>query len=125
VSTEPPIHSASLGTRERGTIERFVALLEERLGDRLESAWLYGSRARGETPHPESDVDVMVVTRDGGADRHTVHELLFEAAELEGSNPFVFSVKVVDPEWLAGRRRIESFFVQEVDRDKLILTGRP
>ena len=117
------IQSATLADTERSTIERFVELLERRLGDRLVSAWLYGSRARGEQPHPESDVDVMVVTRDGSSDRQAVHELLFEAAELEGANPLGFSVKVVDPDWLAGRRRIESFFIQEVDRDKVVLAG--
>jgi hypothetical protein len=65
------------------------------------------------------------VTRGGSADRLTVHELLFEAAGQEGMNPFVFSVKVVDPEWLTERRPIESFFIQEVDRDKIVLAGQP
>ncbi len=32
---------------------------------------------------------------------------------------------VFDDEWLAGRRAIQSFFMQEVDRDKVVLAGRP
>ena len=34
-------------------------------------------------------------------------------------------VQVVDPDWIEGRRGIESFFIQEVDRDKLVLAGKP
>jgi predicted nucleotidyltransferase len=36
--------------------------LERILGDRLEAAYLYGSRARGDAS-PDSDVDVLVVVR--------------------------------------------------------------
>ena len=36
----------------------------------------------------------------------------------------LFSVKVLDAAWLAGRRAIESFFIQDVDRDKIVLAGR-
>ena len=30
---------------------------------------------------------------------------------------------VYDPQWLRGRREIESFFIGEVDRDKIVLAG--
>lgn len=123
VSAGPHLASASLSTDERRTLERFVALLDERLGRGLVSVWLYGSRARGEPPHPESDVDVLVVTAAGAPDRDLVHELLFDVTEAEGTNPFRFSVQVVDRDWVDGRRRIRSFFIQEVDRDKLVLAG--
>jgi hypothetical protein len=45
------------------------------------------------------------------------------AALAEGECPFTYSVHVYDPEWLRGRRKIESFFIQEVDRDKIVLAG--
>jgi len=54
-----------------------------------------------------------------------VIELAFEAAEAEGANPAGFSIKLYDPELVAQRRRIHSFFMQEVDRDKIVLTGEP
>lgn len=117
------VERATLDEGERRTLESFVAGLERELGESLVAAWLYGSRARGQRPHAESDVDVMVVSRGGGADRHAVQRILFAAAESEGTNPLDFSVKVVDPDWLAERRRIQSFFIQEVDRDKLVLSG--
>jgi len=37
----------------------------------------------------------------------------------------VYSVKVNDRTWLEGRREIESFFIQEVDRDEVVLYGNP
>lgn len=49
---------------------------------------------------------------------------LSEAAAIaEGESPFTYSVHTYSPEWLRGRREIESFFIQEVDRDKIVLAG--
>jgi len=116
--------AATLSDAERRIVERLVARLREELGDDLLAIWLYGSRARGETPHPESDVDLLVIA-DGGDQRYgaRVNKLRFEVVEAEGASPFYFSVKVDDLDWLRGRREIESFFIQEVDRDKIVLAG--
>lgn len=117
------LEQATLDKPESRTIRRFVELLEGRLGAGLAGVWLYGSRARGETAGPESDIDLMVVTAGGNSDAERVDDLLFEAAEREGSNPFAFSLQVVSPEWLDGRRDIRSFYIAEVDRDKIVLHG--
>ena len=52
-------------------------------------------------------------------------QLAIEAAQAEGANPAGFSVELYDPELVAERRRIHSFFIQEVDRDKIVLAGSP
>ena len=57
----------------------------------LISAWLDGSRARGEPPHDESDVDVMQVTASDRDDADLVYELLWDAAKLEGREPLLAS----------------------------------
>jgi predicted nucleotidyltransferase len=107
-------------------LERFVRLLEVELGRDLRAVWLYGSRARGEQPGPDSDVDVLVVSTRGGVhDDLRVIGILMEAAEAEGANPALFSVKLFDPDRVAERRNIRSFFMQEVDRDKVVLFGEP
>ena len=119
-----PLENATLRDDERSALERFLSLVGERLGDDLIAVWLYGSRARGETPQDDSDVDVMVVTRTGRRhDLDRVHSMLWQAAEEAGANPVLFSVQVSDPGWLAERREIRSFFMQEVDRDKIVLAG--
>jgi predicted nucleotidyltransferase len=122
-ATTDRLNAAQLTDGERQVIEQFASRLDRELGGDLRALWLYGSRARG-TAHPESDVDLLVIA-DGGRDRYgrLAGDLSEEAAIAAGESPFNFSVHVHDPEWLKGRRAIESFFIQEVDRDKIVLSG--
>ena len=115
---------ASLTYAERRVVERLVEFLRDELGSDLHAIWLYGSRARGETPHPESDIDLMVIA-DGGDRRYGMKsiELVNEVADGEGVSPAWYSVFVGDPEWLRARREILSFFITEVDRDRIVLYG--
>ncbi|HEX7246143.1 MAG TPA: hypothetical protein VF245_11305 [Solirubrobacterales bacterium] len=46
-----------------------------------------------------------------------------EEADAVGDSPAYYSLRVFDTGWLRQRREIHSFFVQEVDRDKLVLYG--
>lgn len=118
-----PLAAAALTEKQRQIVQLFASRLREALGGDLRALWLYGSRARGEA-HAESDVDLLVIA-DGGRDRYQriAWDLSEEAATLSGESPFSYSVHVHDPEWLRGRREIESFFIQEVDRDKVVLAG--
>jgi predicted nucleotidyltransferase len=94
------------------------------LGEDLNAVWLYGSRARGDEPPHDHDVDLLVIAT-GGRQRHfrAVNDLMHDIALATGEDPFAFSTIVESPEWLLRRREIESFFVQEVDRDKIVLHG--
>jgi predicted nucleotidyltransferase len=115
---------ASLSVQERRVVEGFVQrLLEERVP--LEAVWLYGSRARGEAPRPESDVDLMVLVADRGREKQRVRRLLYDAAEAASANPAFFSAQVWDERWLADRRRIESLFLQELERERIVIYPRP
>jgi predicted nucleotidyltransferase len=117
---------ATLSEAERRTVRRFVTLLRAALGAQLRAVWLYGSRARGEAPGPDSDVDLLVIaTGDVEGHQRLALELSEAAALAEGENPFAYSVHVYDPGWLRRRREIDSFFIGEVDRDKLVLAGSP
>jgi len=115
---------ATLTEAERLALELAVADLRSALGDRLRAVWLYGSRARGEPPQPESDVDLLVVLdrRDREAtDR--VYDALWRAQQTIGVGKVLVSTLVYDVERIAQRREIGSFFIQEVDRDKIVLFG--
>jgi predicted nucleotidyltransferase len=122
-ATVDQLKTAQLTESERRVVERFVSRMDNELGDDLRGLWLYGSRARG-TAHPESDIDLLVIA-EGGRERYgrIAGDLSEEAAIVEGESPFNFSVHVHDSEWLRERRAIESFFIQEVDRDKVVLAG--
>jgi predicted nucleotidyltransferase len=58
----------SLTQRERECVDRFYALLEKRLGQRLVEVRMFGSAVRGDMWPPNSpmhsDIDLLVVTRD-------------------------------------------------------------
>jgi predicted nucleotidyltransferase len=118
-----PLAAAALTEKQREIVRLFASRLSKALGDDLRAIWLYGSRARGEA-HADSDVDLLVIA-DGGRDRYQriAWDLSEEAALASGESPFSYSVHVHDREWLRGRREIDSFFIQEVDRDKIVLAG--
>ncbi len=107
-------------------LERFVEHLRVDLGDDLHAVWLFGSRARGERPGQESDVDVLVLVADASwPAKMRVRELLDVQARELGLEALVwsFSIHVNTPDWLAQRREIDSFFIAEVDRDKVVVSG--
>lgn len=115
---------ASLSHAERRVVEHLVELLRAELGSDLHAIWLYGSRARGSTPHTESDIDLMVIA-EGGDRRYgmTSIELVNKVADAEGVSPVWYSIFIGDLQWLRERREIHSFFIAEVDRDKIVLYG--
>jgi predicted nucleotidyltransferase len=117
---------SSLLPDERALTELFVEELQEDLQEELHAVWLFGSRARGEPPSKESDVDLLVLVDDASWDgRMRVRGLLDQAAlklDLQALT-WSFSVHVHSPLWLAQRREIKSFFIAELDRDKITCAG--
>lgn len=57
-------------------------------------------------------------------ERAVVMRSIDHLCEELGSDLFAYySMRVFDTDWLRERRRIRSFFIQEVDRDKIVLYG--
>lgn len=122
----PTLTEASLTDSERRTLDRLVEHLARTFAARLRSVWLYGSRARGERPHEESDIDILVVLDPSlPEDDLKVIELAWTAVDEAGPVTGLISPLVYSAERLAQRREIRSFFVHEVDRDKIVLYGEP
>lgn len=126
------LDAAALSEAERRTVRRLLVYLRGELGADLHAVWLYGSRARGEAdieetdPDLKSDIDLLAIvdsSRGWSPFGVEVIPLLNEAAKAEGESPVWYSVLVYDRERLRDRREIRSFFVQEVDRDKIVLYG--
>ena len=119
----PALADAALDQQEREVLDHFVGALRHEYGDELDAVWLHGSRARGERPHDESDIDVLVITRSARDDEPLLRLLWRVLGEL--GNPWV----LVDPRqrsraWLEDRRAIDSFFLRDVDRDRVVLFER-
>jgi predicted nucleotidyltransferase len=115
---------ARLSAEERRVIERWIDRLRMEID--LDSVWLFGSRARGEGGGDDSDVDLLVLTRgDAERDRGRAWALIDEVAREIGANPAAYVPHTWDRDWLEGRRAIDSFFVQELDRDRIVLFGTP
>lgn len=121
----------SLTPRERRVVARLLGWLQAEIGDDLLAAWLFGSRARGEAdlteidPDRRSDVDLLIVVDsiDTTALRWKLRPRLEAIADEEGESPVWFSLMAYDADRLRERRQIRSFFIQEVDRDKVVLLG--
>jgi predicted nucleotidyltransferase len=121
-----------LTDRERRVVEGLLVLLRAEIGDELRAVWLFGSRARGEAdlaetdPDRRSDIDLMVVV-DPGVDslrlRWDLAPRLEAIADAEGDSPVWYSLHVYDADRIRQRRGVESFFLREVDRDKVVLIG--
>jgi predicted nucleotidyltransferase len=119
-----------LTVKERRVVARLLAWLNGEVGDDLLAVWLFGSRARREADlsetHPDrrSDVDLMVVVggdRDATSLGWDISPRLADIADSEGESPVWFSPIVYDVDRLRARRSIDSFFIAEVDRDKVVL----
>jgi predicted nucleotidyltransferase len=119
----PALAEAALDKHERDLLNRLVAELVRVYADDLDGVWLYGSRARGERTHDESDIDLLVVTRIERDDKPLIPAVWRVLDEL--GNPRIF----VDPRqrsraWVEDRRAIDSFFLRDIDREKIVLYGR-
>ncbi len=113
---------ANLTRQELEVVSRWLDLLTDELP--VESVWLYGSRARGDGS-ATSDVDLLVIVRapNPWEHRRLANRLLRRAADDRGASFLPFSIHVWDLGYLEQRRDIRSFFLKEVERDKIVLYG--
>src|SRR5215213_1198713 len=90
----------SLADDERLVVERLVELMRDAFGERLRSVWLYGSRARGERPGPDSDVDLLAIANpiDDWEDGLTAIRLVDRAAEEVGRERADYDALIVERE---------------------------
>lgn len=113
------LEQASLTLLERDALDRSLVALRNELGDDLLAVWLYGSRARGERLSEDSDIDLLVVVTDRERLDRRAWSAVYEAAGTDG----LFSTQVTDPRVLAEDAAIESLYLREVERDRIVLWG--
>ena len=73
-----------LTPHEREVLCEFLSRLRERCGDHIAHVWLFGSKVRGDSDE-ESDVDLLIVARDGDdALRKVVGEIAYDLSLEHG-----------------------------------------
>lgn len=118
----PTRAETSLSPAEDSAVESLIRALRSGLGAQLLAVWLYGSRARGEPTAEDSDVDLTVIVESPPQDPFWIDGEVVDA-ELAETERVDLSVLLWTREHLAARREIRSFFVQELDRDRIVLDG--
>ncbi len=116
------LSDTSLSPDERLLLERFASNLRSDEQNKVDAIWLFGSRARGTTPSESSDVDLLVLVADDSWNAKAgIHDILQQTARALDLQALTwsFSVHIHTPGWLAQRRKIGSFFIAEIDRDKV------
>jgi predicted nucleotidyltransferase len=75
-----PLHDSQIKTRAELNIvlDEFTARIKSIFGNRLEKVILFGSYARGDY-EKESDVDLMLLVRDGDAEIHNMDRIVINA----------------------------------------------
>jgi predicted nucleotidyltransferase len=118
----PALAQAALDGQERTLLDRLVEVLRDVYGDDLYGVWLYGSRARGERTHDESDIDLLVITRSERSDERLI-PLTWGVLDELGFSGVPVDVRQRSLAWVEDRRQIDSFFLRDLDRDKIVLYG--
>ena len=88
-----PSQILKLVPNERLALEEYLRRLRQQFADRIVHVWLYGSKARGDS-EPQSDIDLLVVTRADGWEFEKIMNRL--ALEVDLAYDVVLSDHLVD-----------------------------
>ena len=111
-----------LSTREQEALDVFVRRLYTCYGDRVRSAVLFGSKARGDAG-PDSDVDLLVTLADD--DPHLRSEVRRLAARVSLEYDLFLSVRAVGRSQWAELARYRFPLYQAVISEGIDLTRQP
>ena len=101
---------------EQSWLNAFSRALKSAAGDNVRRVTIFGSKARGDD-NPESDLDVLVIIKDGAAG--SKRKLRRVGYRLAATGEVVPSIHVyTEGEW-ESRKRSGSLFRQRVEHDEI------
>lgn len=107
-----------LTSKEKQIIEEFKKKIQERYPEEQAHLTLFGSRARGQAKK-ESDMDLLVVIR--SEDWRLGDRIREIGYQLELEHGIVLSIQVVSRKHLEQLKAIGSQFLQEVEREGIMV----
>ena len=107
-----------LEKREQEALKRFKETLTQEFGTKVLSIRLFGSKARGDS-HSESDIDVLVTTRQD--DWHLKDEIGKVATAILLDTGVYLSVKVMGQSWQQRLLYVGSPFIRNVMSEGIAL----
>jgi predicted nucleotidyltransferase len=110
-----------LTSQEQQAVLEFVRWLQERFGDLVQSAWLFGSKARGDSA-ADSDIDVLVVV--DSEDWRIHKQVRYIAADICLMYDLNLSPRVWSDSHLREMKELQTLLYQNVRRDGVNLLDR-
>ena len=104
----------SLSEKEEQVIKQFKQELVERFPDKVVTVLVYGSKARGDY-HDESDIDVLVITKE--SDWKFTDKIREIGYALDEEIDYRLSIQVMSEEKVAYLRENNFQFAQNIFRD--------
>ena len=107
-----------LSTNERLAVNKFMDNLKQEYSHAVFQVLIYGSSIRGERS-PDSDIDLLIITRD---DNWREHEpIRFLAARLSNEYEVFLSIRLMSLARFRNLRTIQPFFFQNIQQESLEL----
>ena len=107
-----------LTDKEKTAVQRFETAVRDMLSHNLILLEVFGSKARGDYK-PESDIDVFVLVKKFSPD--VMEKIAAISSEISIAQGILISAVVLSESEYNNNRNANTLFVQEIDKDGIIL----
>ena len=114
--------SSSLSKQETDAVQAYIKALQQCVGGKLVDAFVFGSKARGES-HPDSDVDLMVILDHPTAD--DLSEARGLAFDIWLSYGVLLSIRAMSRRSWDALADMHSLYLQNLQHDGISLLKAP
>lgn len=105
---------------EKKLLDNFLVNLKNKFGSKIEGVILFGSKAKGDW-HEDSDIDLLVLTRDQNKSlENKISDLAYDI-ELENNFPALLSILVWSRKRFKSFNKPETSFVYNLKKEGLKL----
>ena len=107
-----------LNQEETKVLKEFKRRVQEQFPGELVNMLVFGSKSRGDATD-ESDIDVIVITHSD--DKKPTKNIRYAGYDLEIEHGIILSIQVYSERHINYLRNIPTQFIQNVDREALVI----